>query len=289
MKYGKLKVTVDYGDGFTSETTYHAWSFDNEGTTVSALTDINAVDHAAQIHYDVDVTTNPQGIFGTASNVTYSWVEEPAIIGLFIEHGDNLDDYTEPGIYCRGESASDSSIVSNCPPMMYTSTFVLEVLPGGNSSQVIQRATRCHKTAQVVAERVFYSGSWGEWQTVSLGGQKVLWSGSSLMTANNTATFTDKASNQANGIVLVFSAYVDSKANDSAFHCFFVPKKQIELFSGKSHNFIMSNGVLTRFATKYLNIYDDKITGHSNNTATGTASGISFTNNAFVLRYVLGV
>lgn len=47
MKYGKLKVTADYGDGFVSETIYHAYSFVNEGTQVSALMDTNSVDHAA--------------------------------------------------------------------------------------------------------------------------------------------------------------------------------------------------------------------------------------------------
>lgn len=289
MKYGQLKVTVDYGDGFISEATYDAWSFVNEGTYVSCLVDTNSVDHTAQVHYDVDVMTSPQEIFGTADNITFTWIVQPAVTGRYIVHGDSLDNYTEPGVYCRSVSASDSNIVSNCPPMMYTSTFTLEVLPAGGSSQLIQRATRCHKTAQVVAQRAYYGGSWGDWETVSLGGQKVLWSGAALMTENHTATFNDLVSNQASGIVLVFSAYVDNAASDSAFHTFFIPKKQVELHSGKPHNFIMSNGVLTRFATKYLNIYDDKITGHSNNDETGTASGITFTNNAFVLRYVLGV
>lgn len=62
MKYGKLKVTIDYGDGFLSEETYHAYSFVNEGVNVSALTKITSVDHSAQIHYDVDVMVRPQDI-----------------------------------------------------------------------------------------------------------------------------------------------------------------------------------------------------------------------------------
>jgi hypothetical protein len=41
--------------------------------------------------------------------------------------------------------------------------------------------------------------------------------------------------------------------------------------------------------TKYLYIRDDGITGHNNNNLTFEASGITLTNNRFVLRYVIGV
>jgi hypothetical protein len=44
------------------------------------------------------------------------------------------------------------------------------------------------------------------------------------------------------------------------------------------------------YAAKYLYINDDRIVGNDNNTATGTgACGITYANNGFVLRYVIGV
>lgn len=288
MKYGKLKVTVDYGDGFTSETTYHAWSFDNEGTTVSALTDVNAVDHAAQIHYDVDVTANPQGIFGTASNVTYSWVEEPAIIGLFIEHGDNLNDYTEPGIYARRSLASDSNIVSNVPDCMGSSMFLLEVYKCGNGT-LVQRCTRSAKIDQAVAQRVYGSGGWGAWQT-TYKGDKVLWQGGRYMTADHVCNLSENVSAQKNGLVLVFAPYVDGEVQEYDLHCEFVPKKLVELQSGKGMTFNMANSTYEFAGSKYLYIYDDRVSGHANNNKYGTGvSGVKYTNSHWVLRYILGV
>lgn len=167
MKYGKLKVTVDYGDGFFSEATYHAYSFVNEGTMVSVLMDVNSVDHASMLYYDIDVMTNPQGIFGDQTNVTFDWVEAPAVTGLYVNHGDNLNDFTEPGVYCRAVASSEENVVSNEPDCMGNSTWVLEVFSAGNNGQIIQRITRCHKTNTAVAQRCFYSGSWGEWTVIS--------------------------------------------------------------------------------------------------------------------------
>lgn len=49
-----------------------------------------------------------------------------------------------------------------------------------------------------------------------------------------------------------------------------------------------SNGAF--IATKYLYIRDDGITGHANNSLIfNSASGVTLTNNRFVLRYVIGV
>ena len=50
------------------------------------------------------------------------------------------------------------------------------------------------------------------------------------------------------------------------------------------------NAGFSTFAGKYLYINDTSITGHANNTATGTgACGIKYTNANYVLRYVIGV
>lgn len=120
--------------------------------------------------------------------------------------------------------------------------------------------------------------------------ERLLWSGGYYMTEGHTITFKEKVRDQMTGIVLVFSEFVDGAAKDNTFSCHFVPKQQIAKHSGTGHCFNMMTSNLAYFATKYLYIRDDGITGHANNGLTGTAAtGITYTNNRFVLRYVFGV
>ncbi len=321
MKYGKLKVTIDYGDGFLSEDTYHAWSFVNDGVNVSALTNINSVDHAAQIHYDVDVMVRPQDIFGTANNITFTWIEQPIVINLYIKNGDDLDTFKTPGLYCCASSISSTNVIANCPPMMYTSTFTVEVFPAGKDGQdtfktpglyccassisstnviancppmmytstftvevfpagkdgqLIQRATRCHKTSQVVAQRVYYANTWGEWETISMNGQKVLWEGARYMTADHTCNLSDTVLNQANGITLVFSSYADNKAVNSNFHFQFVPKHFVKTHPGCGVSVLLSNADFAHVGHKYIYVNNNSVVGHvSNDDQRATPSGIT--------------
>lgn len=289
MKYGQLKVTIDYGDGFLSEETYHAYSFVNEGVNVSALTKLTSVDHAAQIHYDVDVMVRPQDIFGTANNITFTWIEQPTIINLYIKNGDDLDTFKTPGLYCCASSISSTNVIANCPPMMYTSTFTVEVFPAGKDGQLIQRATRCHKTSQVVAQRVYYANTWGEWETISMNGQKVLWEGARYMTADHTCNLSDTVLNQANGITLVFSSYADNKAVNSNFHFQFVPKHFVKTHPGCGVSVLLSNADFAHVGHKYIYVNNNSVVGHvSNDDQRATPSGITVDNKYYVLRYVLG-
>lgn len=120
---------------------------------------------------------------------------------------------------------------------------------------------------------------------------KVLWSGGWYMISGHTATLSESISSQANGIVLVFSRYSSSTAQDYNFNTIFVPKSQVANHSGAGHSFIMTtDGTFSVMASKYLYINDTSIVGNDNNDKTGTGtSGIVYTNNGFVLRYVIGV
>ena len=122
--------------------------------------------------------------------------------------------------------------------------------------------------------------------------QKVLWGGDltsgMYMTAGHTANLTEPVSAQPNGIVLVFSAYESASDTNYGWQCFFVPKQLVAL-STSGHTFELSRGKHSRKGTKYLYIYDTYITGHADNNLTGTANGITYANNKFVLRYVIGV
>lgn len=110
------------------------------------------------------------------------------------------------------------------------------------------------------------------------------------MTETHKITFSELASLQPSGIVLVFSEYVDGEAKNQSFSSHFVHKRSITSHSGIGNSFWMSTSNGAYVATKYLYIRDDGITGHANNGIVITgASGVTLTNNRFVLRYVIGV
>lgn len=205
---------------------------------------------------------------------------------VVLEPETDLNDIQTPNFYI-GANITNYNYV-NCP--LTTGTFALEVASMGEDGQVKQRLTYCHKTASRAWERIYYQTAWGEWVCVSDFDGQLLWEGGMYMTAGHTATLAEPVSQQNHGIVLVFSEYVDGATADQSFHCRFVPKKVVSIHDGKAQCFQMSTSNLAYFATKYLYITDTQITGHANNNATGTGTcGITYTNNRFVLRYVIGV
>ena len=122
------------------------------------------------------------------------------------------------------------------------------------------------------------------------GANKVLWSGGYYMTSGHSCTLSEGVGDQTNGIVLVFSEFIDGANSNTSFHTRFVPKETVVDHPGVGHCFQLSSSNLGYFATKYLYISNTKITGHDNNSLTGTSTcGITKTNTRFVLRYVIGV
>lgn len=105
---------------------------------------------------------------------------------------------------------------------------------------------------------------------------------------NNYATIGQ----QRNGAVFVFTLYdysTKTYSNDSV-HSFFVSKKEVELLEGAPHTFLMGiNAGFSVIGAKYVYIYNDYIDGHESNVSTGNNSGITFNNQRFALRYVIGV
>jgi hypothetical protein len=123
------------------------------------------------------------------------------------------------------------------------------------------------------------------------GKNKTLWSGVYYMNSSQTATLSEAVSAQANGIVLVFSRYSASTAQNYHFNMHYVPKEAIADHGGCGFTFTMTtDGSFSVYATKYLYIHNTKIVGNDNNTASGTGNcGIVYNNGGFVLRYVYGV
>ena len=122
------------------------------------------------------------------------------------------------------------------------------------------------------------------------GVNKVLWSGTSYMNGTQTAPLNEGISKQANGIILVFSYFSDGAAQNHSFTTHFVPKKDVELFPGCGHTYLMAiNSGFSSVGAKYLTFTDTVISGHASNVSSGTNSGITFDNSKYVLRYVIGV
>ena len=121
---------------------------------------------------------------------------------------------------------------------------------------------------------------------------KILWgddlTSGMCMTAGHTANLKEAVSAQRHGIVLVFCAYDGTDDTNYSWQSFFVPKQLVAL-STAGHTFVLGRGKFTYTGTKYLYINDTSITGHADNDLTGSNSGITYANNKFVLRYVIGV
>lgn len=120
---------------------------------------------------------------------------------------------------------------------------------------------------------------------------KILWSGAYYMNDTQTATLSESVSSQPNGIVLIWSYYVDSAADNSNFRPFFIPKQFVSSHNGKGISMFLTNAGLTVAASKYVYVSDTKLTGHSNNGSAAAAKtcGITSTPKQFILRYVIGV
>lgn len=121
-----------------------------------------------------------------------------------------------------------------------------------------------------------------------IGENKLLWSGSWFMNGNQTATLSEKVSEQLTGIVLVWSYYTNGAAQEYGWHTFFVPKGMVKLKNGVGYDIPLRRDKNAMFGTKYVYVNDDRIVGHANNVATGTANNVPYQNNKWVLRYVIG-
>lgn len=121
---------------------------------------------------------------------------------------------------------------------------------------------------------------------------KVLWTngtGAYYPIATHTLNLNEKISEQANGIVIIFSKYNSSTILDENFAVFFIPKQFVTEFGGKFVILNMNTSIYSNITSKVLYISDTNIKGHANNNKTGTDNGVSYNNTAYVIRRVIGV
>lgn len=120
----------------------------------------------------------------------------------------------------------------------------------------------------------------------------VLWSGKYYMTETHTATLSKGVSSQPNGIVLVWSRYIDGAEQNTDFIYTYVPKQHVSSYSGRGiscHGF-QANG--SNLMVKYVYITNTTVKGYEGNNAYDKSelnSGVYRTSNGWVLRQVVGV
>lgn len=128
---------------------------------------------------------------------------------------------------------------------------------------------------------------------IILANNKILWGPDYYyMVGSNTINLSQKVSEQKTGIVLMWQAYADGKPQSYDLNYTFVPKHHTLVFPAGGVTCWLSNSSGNIVATKYVYVYDDKIQGNDINglgSTTRSGSGITFTNNYWVLTYVIGV
>lgn len=118
---------------------------------------------------------------------------------------------------------------------------------------------------------------------------KVLWSGAWYMLANQTVNLALGVSDQFSGIVLAWSAYSNSTAYNYDWAYTYIPKEHVVRHAGAGVVTVMATQGFGTVGQKYVYVGNNTITGNANNTASGTANGITYNSSYWVLRYVYGV
>lgn len=209
---------------------------------------------------------------------------------ISIASGANLNNLTNPGFYVIPTTAISATVTNKPYTDSATASIKVERTGDGMVRQILQKST---KTDGVIFERGYDSSGWGSWSIVYSGAGKILWSGSSLLTAGQTATFSEPVSQQKNGVVLVFSRYTTT-AQDYYYSCHFIPKLLVSTALGIGQTaagvaITMATSKFDYIAGKYVRVTETGVTGDETNNASGTTSGITYNNGGFALRYVIGV
>lgn len=112
------------------------------------------------------------------------------------------------------------------------------------------------------------------------GGSRILWDGTPIyLQVGQTAALSGRVSEQDTGIIVAWSRYASSEAQNDNWNYCFVPKEHVYFSPGAGVRMMVQQGTTT--AGKYVYVHDDRLTGLA---ANGTAP-----ESNFVLRRVIGV
>lgn len=250
--------------------------------TAFTLMDLNKSGHGIAFG---KVSEKTEGVeFALPTFFSHGETPEGSVI---LQTGEDCNSILTSGFYCF--SSAVRATLLNMP--VTSGSGGLVTIDMGEAGQKMQIAVKCSEASEIW-ERMYFSNSWKPWKKVYLGQGKILWSGGMYMTGGHRITLPETVTTQPNGIVLVFSRYASGSVADTNFHSFFISKQLVSEKNGVGHTFTLTaTPTFELMAAKYLYINNDSIVGHDGNNATGTSSttGITYANNTFVLRYVIGV
>lgn len=133
---------------------------------------------SGQVILDIGADGDCLGLFKTAERSGYVeigsrlWSRYGDIIATPVELTDSqdLDTLLTPGHYIIGTTAI-SATIQNKPSWFAndTSTAYIRVAKGGSGVQIFQTFFSCSKVNQFVIQRVYYSGTWGDWAIIAGG------------------------------------------------------------------------------------------------------------------------
>lgn len=251
--------------------------------TAFTLLDFNASGRAVAFGKVSELTEGVEFALPTV----FSHAETPGSV-KYLADGQDLNDVMDAGFYAIPNTTVSASLLNK--PWTGTQTGSLLVMMEGNTNQRVQILHKSSRDDGCIYERCIYQGTWGAWHKAYTGAGTILWSGAFFMNASQTINLAEPVSMQHSGIVLVFSRYSASTAQNYHWNSFFVHKAHIAAHEGQGHHFMMStDGKFSIIAGKYLYLHDTKIGGNANNEEAGTTNGITYNNAGFVLRYVIGV
>ena len=123
------------------------------------------------------------------------------------------------------------------------------------------------------------------------GDNNLLWSADEAMymISSQIIYLNELVSSQLTGIVIAWSAYVDSEMKNYDWVYSYVPKMHVITDEGHGVSMPMAVGPFTYIGSKYVYVYDDRIVGHENNNAHGSKNGVTYDNRHWIIRYVYGV
>lgn len=306
-KYGRLSVTFSWNDPDSGSGSY---------SQVYALYEVDNGDHKVtyigQDEYDVtrstpyiDLdwtdTTELDAVFAEGYTMTYTWltpmteVDDDSSIEfpISIANGGTGATTASQALVNLG-AASASHTHTQYAAASHTHDYAAtnhthSNYAAANHSHNYAASSHSHTIANITNLQSMLDGKAA---TGHSHGNTVLWSGGSYMGSSHIANLSQKISEQDHGIAIVFSGYDTSKNTplNNSWTTHFVPKEMIQYNNGGGQTFLMAiNSGMSDFGSKYLYIEDDKIMGHVSNTQAGTgASGITFSNNKYVMRYVIG-
>lgn len=310
---------------YTHSAQYTGFSSDNPYELKITLTDkFNSVSRIIELPtgtpvFDVAFDGSGMGFYQVANRNEYGFRKPVAFYGGWKakeieatkEKPYNIDTILQAGIY----HCSDTTYLTNKPYNQTANiTASLMVLECGNAGQLEQIYTVCTKDGNLEYRRFRFYNSWGEWYRTS--GEVVLWqtadnsvngdygTGGLYMQASQTIKLSEPISKQPNGIKLVFCRYYNGQVVDQQVQTFTVSKTEVAITgkmgtyengnpraTGAGHTFLLTSAAnFTLMAAKYLYIADEYITGNDNNKTGVTVGdcGVTYTNNAYVLRLVIG-